>query len=104
MILCWTPTSREHSIPVKRSVHYRGSINYVPTKEEEQSLISVLSFQNGVIFNIGQTNYAASEGGLVGLTRALAKEMAFHSTRIQRHSEISHDWGVIRVNDTTRFC
>jgi hypothetical protein len=40
----------------------------------------------------------------VGLTRALAKEMAFHSTRIQRHSEISHDWGVIRVNDTTRFC
>jgi len=31
--------------------------------------------------NIGQTNYAASKGGVVGLTRALAKEMAYVSTR-----------------------
>ena len=31
--------------------------------------------------NIGQTNYAASKGGVIGLTRALAKEMAFYSTR-----------------------
>jgi NAD(P)-dependent dehydrogenase (short-subunit alcohol dehydrogenase family) len=30
--------------------------------------------------NVGQTNYAASKGGVVGLTRALAKEMAFYST------------------------
>jgi len=33
--------------------------------------------------NIGQTNYAASKGGVVGLTRALAKEMAFLSCRMQ---------------------
>jgi len=31
--------------------------------------------------NVGQTNYAASKGGVVGLTRALAKEMALHGLR-----------------------
>jgi NAD(P)-dependent dehydrogenase (short-subunit alcohol dehydrogenase family) len=31
--------------------------------------------------NIGQSNYAASKGGVVGLTRALAKEMAFVSNQ-----------------------
>lgn len=29
--------------------------------------------------NVGQVNYAASKGGVVGLTRALAKEMALFS-------------------------
>jgi len=42
--------------------------------------------------NIGQANYAASKGGVVGLTRALAKEMAFCSSRVENTS------GVIRVN------
>ena len=31
--------------------------------------------------NVGQSNYAASKGGVVGLTRALAKEMAFVSSQ-----------------------
>jgi len=50
--------------------------------------------------NIGQTNYAASKGGVVGLTRALAKEMAFQSNRIQRENGSTRDeeCGVIRVN------
>ncbi len=30
--------------------------------------------------NVGQTNYAASKGGVVGFTKALAKEMALYST------------------------
>jgi NAD(P)-dependent dehydrogenase (short-subunit alcohol dehydrogenase family) len=33
--------------------------------------------------NIGQTNYAASKGGVVGLTRALAKEMAYLSNKFK---------------------
>lgn len=32
--------------------------------------------------NIGQTNYAASKGGVLGLTRALAKEVAFRRIRV----------------------
>ena len=31
--------------------------------------------------NVGQTNYGASKGGVVGLTRSLAKEMARHGVR-----------------------
>jgi 3-oxoacyl-[acyl-carrier protein] reductase len=30
----------------------------------------------GIVGNAGQTNYAASKGGLIGFTRALAKEVA----------------------------
>jgi NAD(P)-dependent dehydrogenase (short-subunit alcohol dehydrogenase family) len=32
--------------------------------------------------NVGQTNYAASKGGVLGLTRALAKEMAYRNVRV----------------------
>ena len=32
--------------------------------------------------NIGQVNYAASKGGVVGLTRSLAKEMALFSSKL----------------------
>ena len=31
--------------------------------------------------NIGQTNYAASKGGVLGMTRSLAKEMAYRNIR-----------------------
>ena len=45
----------------------------------DQSIIS----ERGIIYNIGQSNYAASKGGVVGVSRltraALAKEMAFAS-------------------------
>jgi len=46
--------------------------------------------------NIGQTNYSASKGGVLGLTRALAKEMAFASGRVDGNTSSSK--GVIRVN------
>jgi len=60
--------------------------------------------------NIGQVNYAASKGGVVGLTRALAKEMANYSTRLwkdqilQQNNSIStlfhhhHRLPSVRVN------
>jgi 17beta-estradiol 17-dehydrogenase / 3alpha(17beta)-hydroxysteroid dehydrogenase (NAD+) / 3-oxoacyl-[acyl-carrier protein] reductase alpha subunit len=32
--------------------------------------------------NVGQTNYAASKGGVLGMTRALAKEMAYYNIRV----------------------
>jgi len=49
--------------------------------EKELSIINIGSVisESG---NVGQTNYAASKGGVVGLTRALAKEMAFISSRM----------------------
>lgn len=55
--------------------------------------------------NIGQVNYAASKGGVVGLTRALAKEMAHFSTRLLKDqlkntpgSSMNHRPPSIRVN------
>ncbi len=47
--------------------------------------------------NIGQTNYAASKGGVAGLTRALAKELAFLSSKCSQKN-ISGKGGMIRVN------
>ena len=55
--------------------------------------------------NIGQTNYAASKGGVNGLTRALAKEMAFYASRLQGIEGLKEDspaatgaHGIVRVN------
>ncbi len=47
--------------------------------------------------NIGQTNYAASKGGVAGLTRALAKELAFTSSKYSENGS-SEKRGMIRVN------
>jgi NAD(P)-dependent dehydrogenase (short-subunit alcohol dehydrogenase family) len=46
--------------------------------------------------NLGQVNYAASKGGVLGLTRALAKEVATHNVNVNAvvpgfiHSPLSH--------------
>lgn len=48
--------------------------------------------------NIGQTNYAASKGGVVGMTRALAKEMAYQSIQINKSRGELNSHAVIRVN------
>ncbi len=50
--------------------------------------------------NIGQCNYAASKGGVIGLTRALAKEMAFYSTNYSLKHKINDisSSRIVRVN------
>ena len=47
--------------------------------------------------NLGQVNYAASKGGVVGLTRSLAKEMAFASRKVA-DSEGDNVPQTVRVN------
>lgn len=41
--------------------------------------------------NVGQVNYAASKGGVKGLTRALAKEMAYYSARFGANGEREYE-------------
>jgi len=59
------------------------------TMEKGVSIINIGSIisESG---NVGQTNYAASKGGVVGLTRALAKEMAFLSSRMMDSKTIGN--------------
>ena len=44
-------------------------------KKRSGAIINIASV-SGVIGNIGQTNYAASKAGVIGFTKALAREMA----------------------------
>ena len=48
--------------------------------------------------NIGQVNYAASKGGVVGLTRSLAKEMASFSWKV--NTDFWGDKGAAEVEET----
>ncbi len=46
----------------------------------------------GLMGNAGQANYAASKAGVIGLTKAVARELAPRGVRSQRASP----WGLSR--------
>lgn len=50
-------------------------------REKEGSIVNISSVV-GLMGNIGQANYAASKAGAIGLTKALAKEVAHHNIRV----------------------
>lgn len=50
-------------------------------KEKEGSIVNISSVV-GIMGNIGQVNYAASKAGVIGFTKALAKEVASHNIRV----------------------
>ena len=52
----------------------------------------------GEIGNIGQANYAASKSGLFGLTKTLAKEVAF---MLERAGKLTDDGLAVTVNTVT---
>lgn len=69
-------------------VHLRGT--WLGTKFASQvmreqssggSIINISSI-SGKVGNLGQTNYSAAKAGIVGLTKAAAKEVAFANVRI----------------------
>jgi len=84
-----------------------GETNKDDTEKHDDPKSSSMSVNSASIINIGsivsekgnlgQTNYAASKGGVIGLTRALAKEMAFYSRKRQNSSD-NHNHSVCRSN------
>ncbi|KAL7515223.1 hypothetical protein ACHAXN_012631 [Cyclotella atomus] len=90
-------------------VNLKGTFNMCQAFCETDRAVSLLTSGNngGSIINIGsivstygnvgQCNYAASKGGVVGLTRALAKEMALLSFKVAQSKE-HMQMSAIRVN------
>lgn len=69
------------------AVNLKGTFNFlraaarVMVKKRSGSIINVSSIV-GLIGNPGQTNYAASKGGVIALTKAAAKELASRKVRV----------------------
>ena len=57
------------------------NVSKILLKQREGSIINISSVV-GEIGNIGQVNYAASKGGVIALTKSLAKELAGRGIRV----------------------
>lgn len=63
------------------SVHLKGTWNGIRTaaaimRENKSGAIINMSSLSGKVGMIGQTNYSAAKSGIVGMTKAAAKELA----------------------------
>lgn len=69
------------------AVHLKGCWNgtklasLIMRQQKSGSIINISSI-SGKVGMIGQTNYSAAKAGIVGLTKAAAKEMAHHGVRV----------------------
>ena len=69
------------------SVHLKGTWNGTRIavrimREQRRGAIVNISSLSGKVGMIGQTNYSAAKAGIVGLTKAAAKETAHHGIRV----------------------
>ncbi|WP_068274104.1 3-oxoacyl-ACP reductase FabG [Aldersonia kunmingensis] len=69
------------------NVHLKGTWNGLRKaaaimREQKRGAIINLSSISGKVGMVGQTNYSAAKAGIVGMTKAAAKEMAHHGVRI----------------------
>lgn len=69
------------------TVHLRGTwlgvrhASAVMRKQQSGSIVNISSL-SGKSGNPGQTNYSAAKAGIIGLTKAAAKELAHHNVRV----------------------
>jgi 3-oxoacyl-[acyl-carrier protein] reductase len=82
-------------------VHLKGAWNgtrlaAASMRERKRGAIVNISSLSGKVGMAGQTNYSAAKAGIVGLTKAAAKEMAHHGVRVNAIQP-----GLIRTPMTT---
>ncbi|TCP50746.1 3-oxoacyl-[acyl-carrier protein] reductase [Tamaricihabitans halophyticus] len=68
-------------------VHLKGSWNGTRKaasimRERKRGAIVNISSLSGKVGMVGQTNYSAAKAGIIGLTKAAAKELAHHGVRV----------------------
>lgn len=69
------------------AVHLKGCWNGTRLaarrmREQKHGSIVNISSLSGKVGMVGQTNYSAAKAGIVGMTKAAAKEMAHHGVRV----------------------
>ncbi len=77
----------EHDFDRVIAVHLKGCWNGTRLasaimREQKSGAIVNISSLSGKVGMVGQTNYSAAKAGIVGLTKAAAKEMAHHGVRV----------------------
>lgn len=80
-------TMEEEAFDQVVSVHLKGCWNgtrlaCAVMREQKSGAIVNISSLSGKVGMVGQTNYSAAKAGIVGLSKAAAKEMAHHGVRV----------------------
>ncbi|KOS53090.1 3-oxoacyl-ACP reductase FabG [Rhodococcus rhodochrous] len=80
-------TMTEEDFDLVIAVHLKGTWHGTRKasafmRESKRGAIVNLSSLSGKVGMVGQTNYSAAKAGIVGLTKAAAKEMAHHGVRV----------------------
>ncbi len=80
-------TMTEDDFDLVISVHLKGTWNGTRKaaaimREAKRGAIVNISSLSGKVGMVGQTNYSAAKAGIVGMTKAAAKEMAHHGVRV----------------------
>ena len=80
-------TMTEEDFDLVISVHLKGTWNgtrlaAAKMREQKSGAIVNISSLSGKVGMVGQTNYSAAKAGIVGMTKAAAKEMAHHGVRV----------------------
>jgi len=61
--------------------NYSRSVIVKMLRQKSGQIINISSY-SGIFGTIGQTNYSASKAGIIGFTKALAKEVAGYNIRV----------------------
>lgn len=80
-------TMTEEDFDLVVSVHLKGTWNgtrlaSAVMRSQKSGAIVNISSLSGKVGMVGQTNYSAAKAGIVGLSKAAAKEMAHHGVRV----------------------